>query len=1137
MLGIVAAVMFAAGFGTMSLTSFAEEITQTAQYYSVDEVYSSFNSYPNGPIYAGQGDVVAAISTGGTSMPAGLSLTMPENTQVHTDNAYLVIDVQIYYVSSTPYVVTLCFEDGSSIDATGSAYLAYNKKIVSSLEAEADGGYLLYASTGYNVTTEPAEPFNRLIIPFGSFAGIEATESLQKIEFTAQPRSNSVPKFTIGEISVADSVEPVSGEEERIFAPSDDNFSAIGKMRGEFVPSHQYLIYAGNSSSSASNNVTSQVLFKMPDELIDADGLVDVSKLKGIVFDIGSDLTITNDLSVMLFASNDATQSVASTGYAAALKTVIAADGTISTPTSKYFSKDNADSLHMLNFKAADPAAADASFYGTMPEKISPYFALNVPKGKTYYGTSFTINSVKILLDDTIYNVTAEGNIAVNRVKGYAGTEITLRSGEDPSKIAQITINGTPLSDTDVRQVCSETGLKLTLEGDMQVEMALAKEYLVQITDTEGGAVTASQNRADAGERVRLSVEPEGGYALERLTVDGVDVTGQVQDNVYVISDVQGDVTIEPSFTYTGEYCYEAGSIGSLYNSYPGMVWADKDAVSLAVTQEWPEGGEDTVKTVGITAKGIDAQVKNDQYLVISMQVLTNNARSYQFAVNGSTTKENFEYWICDNQWNVTYASGSKVSVPSVKLTNSTLTQITATGFDGMIVLPVSAFGDIEKIESVSIFADLSNLYARFNLYSVALTDAEGFASDGSPQILPEEIIWTAGEENFEFYGNEPDAAKLRYLEKGEVVLEKIMHANGRDALWWTVPEELLDEDGYINFVEKGIKGIVIDLENYNYSGIVFAIRLASAESATLTQFAQDNIWQTSQSNHPGKWIYENGLVRVRSTANFPYDDTTGYFNGQWYIPLDINGLTSLYTGTEYSTSQLPERWQPVLRLVVGTVVEGEYAFKINGIRFVTDDTPYESATVTSSAVNGEVTGKVDGRDYGGTVNNNFLLGSEIKLNIVPDKGYIVESAKYTLSGEDAVMIDVSEEGGNFTLQVTGDIVIQVLCEAKEWQINYETEGGTLSADSPTTYTIEDAVDLEDAVREGWLFEGWYDAEGNRVTQIPEGTTGDITLTARWTKAGCGSSMAAESAVFVILLLTGAVFVLKKGLRSKSWRG
>ena len=191
--------------------------------------------------------------------------------------------------------------------------------------------------------------------------------------------------------------------------------------------------------------------------------------------------------------------------------------------------------------------------------------------------------------------------------------------------------------------------------------------------------------------------------------------------------------------------------------------------------------------------------MKNDQYLVISMQVLTNNARSYQFAVNGSTPKENFEYWICDNQWNVTYASGSKVSVPSVKLTNSTFTQITATGFDGMIVLPVSAFGDIEKIESVSIFADLSNLYARFNLYSVALTDAEGFASDGSPQILPEEIIWTAGEENFEFYGNEPDAAKLRYLEKGEVVLEKIMHANGRDALWWTVPEELLDEDGYIN--------------------------------------------------------------------------------------------------------------------------------------------------------------------------------------------------------------------------------------------------------------------------------------------------------------------------------------------------
>lgn len=1132
-LSMSAFIMLHTGIGMFQLPAFASN-EGSVKYYEVDNVYSSFNTYASGPAYAGKTSAIAARSTGGTSSAAGLSLFLPYETSIETEGKALVIDVNIYLVAETPYNISLLLSGGIEIASTGGAYTAYGDKIVSALTAESAGGYKLYASTGYNIDGTAREPFNRLVIPFDSFSNIGNEIIIQKINFTAQPTVSSVPKFTVGYIGVTDDYSSESvGMITNIFIPSSENFSVIGKINGSYLTAGQFLIYAGNSSSANINNVTSQVLLKMPDALIGTDGLVDVSKLKGIVFDI-SDLTTTNDLTVMLFDSNNATTHTATTGYGDSLKTVIASDGTIKKPTSKYFSKDHNSSLHMLNFKAATPASAEASFQGTMPEKISPYFALNVPKGKAYYGTSFTINSIKILLDDTVFSLTTEGNITADKMKGFAGSEVALKTSEPLDKIAAVSVNGNNLTYAEISELCSERGLKILINGDTSVRLTSAKEYKITAEEATGGKLILSQTRADAGERVRIVVNAEGGYKLKELTIDGEDVTKNIDEGIYVIENIRKDITITPEFEYTGEYNYNMGDLGSLYNSYPGMVWADKNAVNLAVTQEWTDVSAETdaEKIVGITATNINQAGGENKFLVFSMQVLTNNQRAYQFAVNGQRATAVYEYRICDQDFNVISAEGTKVTVPSVKVANSSLNQITATGFNGYIIIPLGAFGDIQSINTVSIFSNLQKNYARFNLYSIALTDDSGFSDDGSPVIISDEIIWTAEENNFEFYGTDPSDVKLRYLEKGEVIIEKIAHSNGRDALWWKAPEDIVGDDGYVSFVDKGIKGIVIDMENYNYSGIVFAFRLASSESATLTQFSTDNIWQTSQSNHPGKWIYENGLVRDRSTANFPYDDITGYFNGKWYIPLDLTGLTSLYTGTEYSTTVLPEKWQPIFRLVVGTIVEEEYHFKINSIKFVTDDTEFASGLVTSSAINGEVAGKVDGRDYGGTVNNNFILGSNITLEIKPDAGYVIESAKYTQAGAEPVTIDISKEGGSFNLDVMGDIVIQVICEAEVFDVTYVLNGGTLAEDAEISYTVEDeAILLKAATKKGYTFNGWYDTVGNRVTEIPEGSTGDIVLTAKWSKKGCGSSMSGRAPLIAGTVLLCAAILIKKTQR------
>ena len=71
----------------------------------------------------------------------------------------------------------------------------------------------------------------------------------------------------------------------------------------------------------------------------------------------------------------------------------------------------------------------------------------------------------------------------------------------------------------------------------------------------------------------------------------------------------------------------------------------------------------------------------------------------------------------------------------------------------------------------------------------------------------------------------------------------------------------------------------------------------------------------------------------------------------------------------------------------------------------------------------------------------------------------------------------------------------------KIYQITYRNLMGT-SHPNPGTYTSSTPnIQLQSpSVLSGYLFAGWYDAEqgGNRVTTIPKGSSGDITLYARW---------------------------------------
>ncbi len=84
----------------------------------------------------------------------------------------------------------------------------------------------------------------------------------------------------------------------------------------------------------------------------------------------------------------------------------------------------------------------------------------------------------------------------------------------------------------------------------------------------------------------------------------------------------------------------------------------------------------------------------------------------------------------------------------------------------------------------------------------------------------------------------------------------------------------------------------------------------------------------------------------------------------------------------------------------------------------------------------------------------------------------------------------------------TGDITLYAKWQIETYDINYVLNSG-INGDNPNTYTIETAnIPLDAPTKTGYAFAGWYDNlsfTGDAISQIPTGSTGDITLYAKWT--------------------------------------
>ena len=86
-----------------------------------------------------------------------------------------------------------------------------------------------------------------------------------------------------------------------------------------------------------------------------------------------------------------------------------------------------------------------------------------------------------------------------------------------------------------------------------------------------------------------------------------------------------------------------------------------------------------------------------------------------------------------------------------------------------------------------------------------------------------------------------------------------------------------------------------------------------------------------------------------------------------------------------------------------------------------------------------------------------------------------------------------------------GDITLYAKWEVTDYSITYELNGGTNAEENLryTEYTIlSETIALADPTREGYTFAGWYqtkDCSGTKITEIEQGSVGNLTLYAKWT--------------------------------------
>ncbi|MBO4778344.1 MAG: InlB B-repeat-containing protein, partial [Bacteroidales bacterium] len=143
--------------------------------------------------------------------------------------------------------------------------------------------------------------------------------------------------------------------------------------------------------------------------------------------------------------------------------------------------------------------------------------------------------------------------------------------------------------------------------------------------------------------------------------------------------------------------------------------------------------------------------------------------------------------------------------------------------------------------------------------------------------------------------------------------------------------------------------------------------------------------------------------------------------------------------------------------------------------------------------INYTITYNANDGDFAETPVNSYRYGDEVTLPTPTREGYTFAGwyNNSNLVGTKFTEILASE---------TGNKEFWAKWEVNSYAVTLDVDGGDINSGNVASYTYNVLTILpQDVTKVGHTFEGWFDSENQKVTQISKGTIGDVTFTAHWT--------------------------------------
>ena len=297
-----------------------------------------------------------------------------------------------------------------------------------------------------------------------------------------------------------------------------------------------------------------------------------------------------------------------------------------------------------------------------------------------------------------------------------------------------------------------------------------------------------------------------------------------------------------------------------------------------------------------------------------------------------------------------------------------------------------------------------------------------------------------------------------------------------------------------------------------------------------------DCTWDDQGSSYP---VYYDFFARNDAY----YDSASGASSHQeesyWNKYLPLCTLDSTYSGWNAGVFPTITQQTPAPQIVATTDSEGDCEVTLTSsnqdatIYYTTDGTdPSESATkslkysssfyITDSSVNiraiAVCNGYFDSAITAGTVapskkctitfkGNGATSGSMSSQTAYTNSTVTLKKNAFKRSGYTFAGWNTRKNGKGTSYtnkqtinNLTGDLTLYAQWKLPSYKITYKLNGGTNNKKNPSSYTRANKVTLKNPTKKGYTFKGWYKDKKykNKITAIKKGSTGKITLYAKW---------------------------------------